>query len=159
MCAVFKVQGKTFRPGREVPAIGPAGPCHGIWAGFARSEILNWWIQRGGFLIDIPAEEFAERSDRTGELVWDAVGEGLVVRGLLDRQTSHELVKIVTREATPDELDRFQHNRMPVLEKPLYANGSVMLPSPPCDESVPPKTVHKKKTTPGGLVQKMLFDF
>lgn len=148
MCAVFKVQGKAFRPGREVPAIGPAGACHRIWAGFARSEILNWWIQRGGVLLDIPAEEFAERSDRTGELLWDAVGEGLVIRGLLDRQTSQELIKIVTREATPAELERFQHNRTPVLEMPLYSNPAVA----PSSASAPAKTF------PAGLVQGMLFD-
>ena len=158
MCAVFKVQGKTFRPGREVPVIGPAGFCHRIWAGFARSEILNWWIQRGGVLLDIPAEEFAERSDRSGELVWAAVREGLVIRALLDRQTEHELVKIVTREATPAELERFQHNRMPVLEKPLHAVAPVKIPDPAPHEPMPPKAVHKK-TAPGGLVQEMLFDF
>jgi hypothetical protein len=150
VCAVFKVQDKTFRPGREVPAIGPWGPCHRIWAGFARSEILNWWIQRGGVLLDIPAEEFAERSDRSGELVWDTVGEGLVLRALLDRQTAHELVKIVTREATPAEREKFQHNRMPVLEKPLHAVSATTIPAPP-----PPP----KKSAPAGLVQEMLFNF
>jgi hypothetical protein len=111
---------------------------------------LNWWIQRGGVLLDIPAEEFAERSDRSGELVWDAVGEGLVLRALLDRQTAHELVKIVTREATPAEREKFQHNRMPVLEKPLHAVSAITVPTPP-----PPP----KKPAPSGLVQEMLFDF
>lgn len=149
MCAVFKVQGQTFRPGREVPAVGPEGPIHRIWAGFARSEILNWWIQRGGILLDIPAAEFAERSDRTGELVWDIVPEGLVIRAILDRQTVHELVKIVTREATPAELGKFEHNRMPVLEKPLHSAAEVIFPKPP-----PPA-----KPAPAGLVQEMLFDF
>ena len=149
MCAVFKVQGKTFRPGSEVPAVGPDGPIHRIWAGFARSEILNWWIQRGGILLDIPAEEFAERSDRTSELVWDELPSGLVIRAILDRQTAHELIKIVTREAAPAELERFQHNRMPVLENPLHAGAPVTLPEP--------KPL--AKPSPAGLVQEMLFDF
>jgi len=149
VCALFKVQGQTFRPGREVPAVGPEGPIHRIWAGFARSEILNWWIQRGGILLDIPAGEFAERSEHTGELVWDTVPEGLVVRAILDRQTAHELVKIVTREATPRELEKFQHNRIPVLEKPLYSPAEVVLPKPTLPAKPPA----------GGLVQEMLFDF
>lgn len=158
MCAVFKVQGTTCRPGREVSAIGPNGQIQRVWAGFARSEILNWWIQRGGILLDIPAEEFAERSDRTGELVWDAVPTGLVIRAILDRQTEHELIKIVTRESAPSELERFEHNRMPVLEKPLHAATPVTLPTPPPEKPAAPKT-SPKKTEPGVLVQEMLFDF
>lgn len=157
MCAVFKVQGKTFRPGREVPAVGPDGPIHRIWAGFARSEILNWWIQRGGILLDIPAEEFAERSDRSGELVWDELPSGLVIRAILDRQTAHELVKIVTRESAPAELERFQHNRMPVLEKPLHAAAPVTFPEP--KPPAKPKPAKQPKPAPTGLVQEMLFDF
>ncbi len=158
MCAVFKVQGIACRPGREVPAVGPNGPIHRVWAGFARSEILNWWIQRGGILLDIPAEEFAERSDRTGELAWDAVPTGLVIRAILDRQTEHELIKIVTRESAPEELERFEHNRMPVLEKPLHAAAAVTVLVPPPEKPAPPKP-SPKKTAPAGLVQEMLFDF
>jgi len=158
VCAVFKVQGTTCRPGREVSAVGPDGPIHRVWAGFARSEILNWWIQRGGILLDIPAEEFAERSDRTGELGWDAVPAGLVIRAILDRQTEHELIKIVTRESAPAELERFEHNRMPVLEKPLHSAVAVTLPAPPPEKPTPPKR-SPKKADPAGLVQEMLFDF
>ena len=158
MCAVFKIQGTTCRPGREVAALGPNGPIHRVWAGFARSEILNWWIQRGGILLDIPAEEFAERSDRTGELGWDAVPTGLVIRAILDCQTAHELIKIVTRESAPAELDKFQHNRMPVLEKPLYEAAQVTLPEPPPKKPALSKP-SAKTTAPAGLVQEMLFDF
>lgn len=158
MCAVFKVQGTTFRPGREVPAVGPSGPVHRVWAGFARSEILNWWIQRGAILLDIPAEEFAERSDRTGELGWDAVPAGLVIRAILDRQTEHELIKIVTRESAPAEFERFEHNRMPLLENPLHAPAAPPLPVPPPEQPAARKSP-PKKTAPTGLVQEMLFDF
>jgi len=129
-----------------------------VWAGFARSEILNWWIQRGGILLDIPAEEFAERSDRTGELGWDAVPAGLVIRAILDRQTEHELIKIITRESAPAELERFDHNRMPVLEKPLHSAVAVTLPAPPPEKPTPSKR-SPKKADPAGLVQEMLFDF
>jgi len=151
VCAVFKVQGETFRPGREVPAIGPAGPFHRIWAGFARSEILGWWLERGGELIDIPASEFAERSDETGALVWDHVPGGLVIRALLDRQTAHELIKIVTRESTPEERRKFQHDRMPVFENPLHPPGpGAVLPA-----SLPAGNSDQQPA----LVQEMLFDF
>lgn len=134
-----------------MPAVGPSGPVRRIWAGFARSEILPWWLQRGGELVDVPAEEFAERSDASGELVWDAVPEGLVIRGLLDRQTSHELLKIVTRSSTAAELEKFQHERMPLLEPPLHPCPTD-LPPPPA----PPLASKEKPPVP---VQGMLFDF
>lgn len=153
MCAVFKLAEKTFRPGREIPAIAASGPVERIWAGFARSEILKWWIDRGGELLDIPASEFAERSDRTGELIWDCVPAGLVIRAVLDRQSSHELIKIVTRPATPEEIEKFQHDRMPLLEKPLYALRVPILENspPPPPKKIPPKS--------SGMIQEMLFDF
>ena len=155
MCAVFKVEGKIHRPGREVPAFAAGGALTRTWAGFARSEILKWWLERGGELLDIPATEFAERSDRTGELVWDAVPGGLVLRALLDRQTGHELIKIVTRAATPAEVGKFQHDRMPLLEKPLHAPRPAAdpedRPSPETPKTIPPKA--------SGMVQEMLFDF
>lgn len=156
MCAVFKVEGKIHRPGRGVPAIAAGGALTGIWAGFARSEILKWWLERGAELIDIPANEFAERSDLTGELIWDRVPQGLVLRALLDRQTSHELIKVVTRAATPAEIEKFQHDRMPLLEKPLHAprpaaSPAEVRPPPEPPEKIPPKAP--------GMVQEMLFDF
>jgi hypothetical protein len=153
VCAVFKVEEKIFRPGREVTAIAAEGPVERIWAGFARSEILQWWLDRGGELLDIPATEFAERSDRTGELVWDRVPEGMVLRALLDRQSSHELIKIVTRAATPGELERFQHDRMPLLEKPIHAMPATIRQKP---EPAPPKKIPPKAPA---MVQEMLFDF
>lgn len=153
MCAVFKVEENVFRPGREVTAITAEGPVERIWAGFARSEILPWWIDRGGELCDIPATEFAERSDRTGELVWDRVPDGFVIRALLDRQSSHELIKIVTRAATSVELEKFQHDRMPLLEKPLHTLPATIRNKP---ESAAPKKIPPKGSA---MVQEMLFDF
>ena len=71
--------------------------------------------------IDIPADRFAERSEVTGKLVWDDVAEGLVIRGLVDLQTTKPLIKVATRASTPEELARFQHPRMPLLEVPRFA--------------------------------------
>ncbi len=158
MCAVCKVHGTTFRPGREVPAVGPDGVIYRVWAGFARSEILNWWIRRGGILLDIPAEEFAERSDRTGELGWDTLPPGLVIRAILDRQTAHELIKIVTRESGRAELEKFEHNRMPVLDRPIYAAAPRKCPSPRPEKPGPLKS-STKKTDHAELDQQMLLDF
>lgn len=120
MCAAYEYKGVGFRPGREVPAAGEHGICRATWAGFARNEILDWWRRKGGALLDIPATRFAERSDQTGKLIWDDVPEGFVIRGLLDRQTWHPLIKVVTRAATPAEMEKFQHPRMPLLEVPRF---------------------------------------
>jgi len=71
-------------------------------------------------MLDIPAERFAERSDMTGRLVWESLPGNLVIRGLLDIRGGNPLLKIVTRAAYAEELERFQHPRMPLLEEPLF---------------------------------------
>lgn len=121
MCATFQFRGKTYKPGTEVTGSGREGVVRRAWAGFARSEILAWWQRRGAELIDIPAARFAERSEITGKLIWDEVAAGLVIRGLVDIQTNQPLIKVVTRASTPQEFERFQHPRMPLLEEPLFA--------------------------------------
>jgi hypothetical protein len=120
MCAVFERKGIGFRPGRPVRAVKAEGVAEHIWAGFARSEILAWWQSKGGVLVDIPADRFAERSNITGKLIWDDVPEGFVIRGLVDVQEAEPLIKIVTRAASQEEEARFQHPRMPLLETPLF---------------------------------------
>ncbi|MEI6493076.1 MAG: hypothetical protein WCO94_11055 [Verrucomicrobiota bacterium] len=120
MCATFQFRGKTYKPGSEVTGSGERGIVRHAWAGFARSEILSWWQKRGATLIDIPADRFAERSEITGKLIWDDVADGLVIRGLLDIQTAQPLIKVVTRASSPEELDRFQHPRMPLIESPQF---------------------------------------
>ena len=121
MCATFQLRGKTYKPGSEVTGSGERGIVRHSWAGFARSEILSWWKKRGAVLIDIPADRFAERSEVTGKLIWDDVAEGLVIRGLVDTQTNQPLIKVVTRASSPEEVDHFQHPRMPVLEASRFA--------------------------------------
>jgi len=121
MCATFQLRGKTYKPGSEVTGSGERGIVRHAWAGFARSEILSWWQKKGAVLIDIPAERFAERSEVTGKLVWDEVAEGFVIRGLVDIQTTQPLIKVVTRASSPEEVDHFQHPRMPLLEVPRFA--------------------------------------
>jgi len=128
MCAVFERKGQGFRPGRLVNAAGPEGAVDHVWAGFSRTEILAWWLQKGGVLIDIPADRFAERSSITGKLIWADVPQGMVIRGLLDSQGKAPLIKVVTKAASEEEQSRFQHPRMPLLEVPLYRD--VPVPEP-----------------------------
>ena len=120
MCATFQFRGKTYKPGQEVTGSGERGIVRHAWAGFARNEILSWWQKQGAVLIDVPAERFAERSGGTGKLIWDDVADGFVIRGLLDIQTAQPLIKVVTRASNPEELDRFQHPRMPLIEPPRF---------------------------------------
>jgi hypothetical protein len=143
MCATFKIRGVEFRPGREAHAIGSSGEVKAVWAGFARSEILAWWLSKGGILLDIPATEFSERSETDGSLRHQTIPDGLVIRALLDFQTGGALLKIVTRPATPSEFEHFQHPRHPVLEAPLHHTAEITIPdvaahgckdeSPSCD--------------------------
>lgn len=87
-----------------------------VWAGFARSEILEWWKKRGGEEVDVPAEAFAERSRETGRLVWEDLPAGLVLRGVV----IEDQARIVTRAASAEERQRFGHDRLPLLGPALY---------------------------------------
>ncbi len=131
MCAALELSDTHLRPGKIVPAWGRLGVVRLVWAGFARSESLGWWKRQGGELLDVPAHRFAERSDRDRQLRWDALPAGLVVRGLLDPHDGQPLLKIVTRASTAEELARFEHPRMPLLEAPLFSSEIIVpLPDP-----------------------------
>lgn len=121
MCATFEIRGRIVRPGSLAVGSAKQGVVRHIWAGFARREILSWWEKKGAIPIDIPATRFAERSDITGKLIWDAVEPGLIIRGILDRHAPEPLIKIVTRPSGREELERFQHPRMPLVERPLFS--------------------------------------
>ncbi len=126
MCAAFELNSRMLRPGKVV-AVWRAPDVEGefVWAGFARSESLAWWKQKGGELVDVPAERFAERSERDRKLRWDDVPEGLVLRGLIDPHDGAPLLKIVTRAATPEEYSHFEHPRMPVVERPIFRADAI----------------------------------
>jgi hypothetical protein len=123
MCVVFQFQSSIFKPGGKITARAKHDVVSHVWAGFARHEIMDWWMKKGGMLLDIHAGSFAERSDTTRRLVWDTVPENHVIRGILDVQSSHCLIKVVTRAATSEERARFQHPRMPLLECPLFGSA------------------------------------
>ena len=120
MCATFQFKKQVIKPGKEIVAVSESGLVRHAWAGFARVEILDWWKHKGCTQLDIYADRFAERSDQTGKLIWDDVPRNLVIRGLLDLRSGVPLIKVVTRASTPAELQKYQHPRMPVLDKPMF---------------------------------------
>ena len=134
MCATFQYKKQIFKPGEEVGAVGVSGIVRQPWAGFARVEIINWWQRQGGVLLDIYADRFAERSDKTGQLIWEAVPRDFVIRGLLDGKTGQTCIKIVTRASTEEEFIHFQHPRMPLFDEPLFEPVEINFPVSPQTE-------------------------
>jgi len=133
MCAALGTKIQILRPGKPV-RVWREGRRQGefVWAGFARKESIGWWRKKGGELVDVPAKRFAERSDRDRQLRWDAVPTGQVVRALVDPNDGQPLLKVVTRASTPEEMARFEHARMPLLENPLYS-ADLFPEEPPVD--------------------------
>src|SRR5262245_18286450 len=122
MPAAFELNGRTIRPGRLVGVRREGGEVYQLWAGFARRDILAWWMRKGGELVDIPADRFAERSDLDRQIRWEEIPQGFVLRGLIDPNEGKPLLKILTRAATQEEQVRYQHPRMPVVELPLFSS-------------------------------------
>ena len=85
--------------------------------------------------MELPIDRFAERSDLSRKLVWDDVKDGLFLRGLIHKLSSEDpanppgkpilsLVKIITRAATDEEIQHFQHPRMPLIGAPLFGSAT-----------------------------------
>ncbi len=121
MCSVFKNKNLLLKPGRVLKGASTKGQVSGAWAGFARSEILDWWHLQGAEEVELTATSFAERSNRTGQLVWEDVPENYIISAILDHRQSPALLKVVTRAANPDELSKFEHPRVPLLRKRKFA--------------------------------------
>ena len=117
MCSVFKNKKLVLKPGRVLKGASTKGQVSGVWAGFARSEILEWWHRQGAEEVELTATSFAERSNRTGQLVWEDVPENHIISAILDHRQNPALLKVVTRAANPDELSKFEHPRVPLLRK------------------------------------------
>lgn len=132
MCARFELNKTRFQPSNTVAfwrALARAQQL--IWAGFARREWLRG-LPRDEALVDIPAVRFAERSRRSAQLVWDDVPPGQVIRGLVVPNRGKPLLRIVTRQRTPEEEEHFGHDRICVVEPPLYSSEPIPIaPSQP----------------------------
>ena len=132
MCAALELNKTLLRPGGWVCVWAQLTGLRLVWAGFARRETLGWWKKKGGELVDVPAERFAERSSLSGELKWDDVPRGQVVRGIIDRSGKTPLLKVVTRASDSQELARFEHPRMPLIDAPLFSADPIV------EENLPP---------------------
>ena len=128
MCSVFKNKNLVLKPGRLLKGASERGPVSAVWAGFARSEILDWGKKQGAEDVELTATSFAERSEKTRQLVWDDVPEGQVISALLDHRENPALLKVVTRPSNEDELARFEHPRLPLLQKRKFE------PVPPAED-------------------------
>ena len=121
MCSVFKNKKLVLKPGRVLKGASIKGQVSGVWAGFARSEILDWWHRQGAQEVELTATSFAERSSRTGQLIWEDVPENHIISAILDHRQNPALLKVVTRAANPDEVSKFEHPRLPLLRKRKFA--------------------------------------
>ena len=117
MCAVFKYRSAIVKPGSLCRCSTSKGPEAFVWAGFARSEILDWWKGEGAYEAEVSATSFAERSEKTGQLVWEDIPEGFVITALVDIRSQTPLLKILTRSSRSEEYSKFGHPRVPVLER------------------------------------------
>jgi len=129
MCASFEVNGKQLRPGRPVSVWAEGAPLTAVWSGFARGEILSWWLGKGYTPVDVPAERFAERSRKEGRLIWADMPKGMIIRGLRDTSSPTAQILIVTRQASPTEQEKFGHDRMPLIEAPTYSAECIQEPA------------------------------
>jgi hypothetical protein len=131
MCARLELNETQVQPGNSVGVwLEDARAVWLAWSGVARRESLHRWLSMGGQLVDIPADRFASRSTRTGKLIWEDVPLGFVARGLIDSNGGKPLLKIVTRAATAEELQKFEHPRMPVIEPPRVSAERILPPHP-----------------------------
>ncbi len=131
MCARLELNDTCYQSGQSVAVWLEEGHAAWLtWAGSVRRESLDRWLAMGAQLVDIPAQKFAERSNRTHGLLWESIPLGMVVRGIVDSMSGKPILKVVTRAATPEEAARFQHPRMPVIEPPRVSAECILPPHP-----------------------------
>lgn len=85
------------------------------WEGFARQESLGWWRREHPEARDayLDVDDWAERSP-TGEIHWAGYPSRVHFLFLGAEQPK---VKVLTRAATAEELQRLGHDRVPVHER------------------------------------------
>jgi hypothetical protein len=128
MCAALQIGSRIFRPGKPLPFRSAHHARTAPWAGFSRAESRAWWVSQGAVLAEIPAHQFAERSDRTRQLVWEAVPAGSAVCGIFIESSG--LLKVVTRASSPEEFARFEHPRMPLISECTAVEELFRIPLP-----------------------------
>ena len=163
MCNRIVQEGTPIKPGERVKVLlrGPGGEFEieyrAVFGGPARSESKNYWLhkERAEEVIIPGITAFGEQHEITGVQGWEAVPEGSALEGfLLPRPPlkDYRLLKIKTRQATPEQEMRLGNDRAPVVKR-----GTGPVPPPPPDEYPVPK---KGKGVSQGdpLEQGNLFD-
>jgi hypothetical protein len=127
MCNRFVQSGKEVRPGQRTLVLmrGPAGKFEvpfeeAVFGGPARCESRNYWIKREqAEPVIVPGiSRFGEKDKATGVQNWEDVPEGSALEGLLlptPPGKAYRLLKVVTQEATPEQIARLGNDRAPVV--------------------------------------------
>lgn len=94
-----------------------------VFGGPARSESRNYWIKReGAEPVIVPhVERFGEKDKATGQQNWEDVPPGTALEGLLlptPPGKAYRLLKVVTQDATADQIARLGNDRAPVVVPP-----------------------------------------
>jgi hypothetical protein len=153
MCAIFETGGVRRKPGSVITAWrAPLRTISLPWTGFARHEILEWWMRRGYEPVDVPAERFAVRSNISEELVWSDLPGNRVLRAIAHRKSGE--LRMATCAATAEELLHFQHERMPVVDEALFSAERPPAVGLPLFE-IPRRS--RRRLRPAEAVQEMLL--
>ena len=106
---------------------GPGGffdlPFEAVFGGPARNESRDYWIkQEGAEPVIVPEiARFGEKDKVSGQQNWEDVPPGSALEGLLlptPPGKAYRLLKVVTQQATPDQIARLGNDRAPVLRLP-----------------------------------------
>ena len=118
MCNRVVQKGRIVKPGEKMAVLmkGPGAYFElpfdaAVFAGPAKSESRNYWLQRERAepVIVPDVSRFGEKNKTTDEQGWEDVPPGSSLEGLLLPDTvgkngaHYRLLKIVTQPATPDQ--------------------------------------------------------
>ena len=130
MCNRIVQKGREVKPGQTLMVLmrGPGGDFEmpyeeAVFGGPARSESRNYWIKReGAEPVIVPhVERFGEKDKTTGQQNWEDTPPGTALEGLLlptPPGKAYRLLKVVTQDATADQIARLGNDRAPVVVPP-----------------------------------------
>lgn len=115
-------EGKVYGPGNKTPFpvwFADGTEAEVIWGGCAQNEKLSWWLRKPGHGIAQTAEvaAVAIEAEDTGEFVWGDAPAGVRLIFVVEPPTvsksgsSYRLAKMVTVEATAEQLAYFRDTR------------------------------------------------
>lgn len=162
MCNRVVQKGRLIKPGEELTVLlkGPNGffelPFDAVFGGPARSEKLKYWQNvEGGELVVVPGvDRFGEKNKATGEQNWEDLPPASALEGVLLPQPAgkdYRLLKVLTQEATADQLARLGNDRAPLVRKPLLWCRLAEMEFPPENRTV--------WTTNGELIRQGTWQF